>query len=147
LRYNKLVNRVLIITDLPEPVWPAINMCGILFSSPTTASPEISLPIAKLNGSWACFHCFECPAVSKFYKNNLQNKMRQQCAMRHIEKKVFEDVYKNYVFDEDQIKRNFTYAENWNTWLRAKVYEKFLFFIQRRSHKNEYGNYRQETTA
>ena len=62
-----------------------------------------------------CFHCFECPAVSKFYKNNLQNKMRQQCVMRHIEKKVFEDVYKNYVFDEDQIKRNFTYAENWNT--------------------------------
>ena len=35
--------------------------------------------------------------------------------MRHIEKKVFEDVYKNYVFDEDQIKRNFTYSENWNT--------------------------------
>ena len=57
-----------------------------------------------------CYHCFECPAVSKFYKNNLQNKMRQQCAMRHIESKVFNDVYKDYTNDKERIVRNFSYA-------------------------------------
>lgn len=57
-----------------------------------------------------CYHCFECPAVSKFYKNNLQNKMRQQCAMRHIESKVFNDVYKDYTNNKERIVRNFSYA-------------------------------------
>ena len=57
-----------------------------------------------------CYHCFECPAVSKFYKNNLQNKMRQQCAMRHIELKVFNDIYKDYDKDKERIIRNFSYA-------------------------------------
>lgn len=57
-----------------------------------------------------CYHCFECPAVSKFYKNNLQNKMRQQCAMRHIELKVFNDIYKDYDKDKERIVRNFSYA-------------------------------------
>ncbi len=28
-------------TDLPEPVWPAINKCGISFISQTTGSPAI----------------------------------------------------------------------------------------------------------
>ena len=59
-----------------------------------------------------CFHCFECPAVSKFYRNEMQNKMRQQCAIRHIEKEVFQDIYKDYQFNEDQLRRNFTYAED-----------------------------------
>ena len=57
-----------------------------------------------------CYHCFECPAVSKFYKNNLQNKMRQQCAMRHIELKAFNDIYKDYDKDKERIVRNFSYA-------------------------------------
>lgn len=57
------------------------------------------------------YHCFECPAVSKFYKNNLQDKMRQQCAMRHIELNVFNDIYKDYKIDHDRLIRNFSYVE------------------------------------
>lgn len=59
-----------------------------------------------------CFHCFECPAVSKFYKSAMQNKMKQQCGIRHIEKEVFDEVYKDYIFDEDHLKRNFSYSED-----------------------------------
>ena len=33
-------------TDLPEPVEPAISICGIFSRSATTILPEISLPIA-----------------------------------------------------------------------------------------------------
>lgn len=36
-------------TLLPEPVAPAINVCGILLKSPTTHFPEISLPNANAN--------------------------------------------------------------------------------------------------
>ena len=38
---------VLIATDLPEPVVPAISKCGILARLATTASPPMSLPSAK----------------------------------------------------------------------------------------------------
>ena len=42
-----LMMRVLIQTDLPEPVAPAIKRCGILAISVTTTCPPISLPTAK----------------------------------------------------------------------------------------------------
>ena len=38
---------VLIATDFPEPVVPAISKCGILARLATTGSPPISLPKAK----------------------------------------------------------------------------------------------------
>lgn len=59
-----------------------------------------------------CYHCFECPAVSKFYKNNMQHKMRQQCAIRQIEREVFLDVFKGYQFNTDEIKNHFNYETN-----------------------------------
>ena len=37
---------VLIQTDLPDPVVPAINKCGIEAKSPTTGIPDIFLPNA-----------------------------------------------------------------------------------------------------
>ncbi len=43
-----LVSTLLIITDLPEPVCPAISRWGILARSPITGDPAISLPIIKL---------------------------------------------------------------------------------------------------
>ncbi len=39
--------RVLMHTDLPEPVAPAISMWGILAMSDTTVCPPMSLPTAK----------------------------------------------------------------------------------------------------
>ena len=45
--YNILVIKVLIQTDLPEPVEPAIKTWGILPISVTTVSPETLLPKAK----------------------------------------------------------------------------------------------------
>ena len=44
-----------VITDLPEPVVPAIRRCGILARLPTTALPEISLPTTKVSGFSAFF--------------------------------------------------------------------------------------------
>ena len=41
---------VLIATDLPEPVVPAISACGIFAKSATTGSPAISLPSDKVSG-------------------------------------------------------------------------------------------------
>ena len=42
-----LVIKVFIHTDLPEPVWPAISMCGIFAISVTTMLPATSLPSAN----------------------------------------------------------------------------------------------------
>ena len=42
--YNKLTIKALMQTDLPEPVVPAINMCGIFAKSAITVPPLISLP-------------------------------------------------------------------------------------------------------
>ena len=42
-----LMINVLIHTDLPEPVAPAISTCGIFAISETITLPEISLPTAK----------------------------------------------------------------------------------------------------
>ena len=41
-----LVIRLLIATLLPDPVWPAINKCGILAISTIMALPVISFPSA-----------------------------------------------------------------------------------------------------
>ena len=40
----------LIHTDLPEPVDPAINICGIFVISQRRTLPEISLPNGTSNG-------------------------------------------------------------------------------------------------
>ena len=40
----------LIPTDLPEPVVPATNKCGIFARSATTGTPAISLPKARVSG-------------------------------------------------------------------------------------------------
>ncbi len=45
--YKMLMIKVLMQTDLPEPVAPAISMWGILAMSDTTAFPAMSLPTAK----------------------------------------------------------------------------------------------------
>ena len=55
LRYRSDEIKVFVITDLPEPVVPAIRRCGILPKSATTARPEISFPTAKVNGDVASF--------------------------------------------------------------------------------------------
>ena len=38
-------------TDLPEPVVPAISMCGVLLISKETVEPLISLPSGTVNNS------------------------------------------------------------------------------------------------
>ena len=43
---------VLIATDLPEPVVPAIRRCGIRARLATTGSPPMSLPSAS-GSAWA----------------------------------------------------------------------------------------------
>ena len=45
--YRILMISVLIHTDLPEPVAPAMRRCGILAISATTVLPAISFPTAK----------------------------------------------------------------------------------------------------
>ncbi len=50
-RYTKLRIIVLIATDLPEPVVPAINRCGMRVRSTITGSPPIVLP--RQSGSFA----------------------------------------------------------------------------------------------
>ena len=45
--YKILIIKVLIHTDLPEPVAPAISKCGILAISDTTTCPPISFPTAN----------------------------------------------------------------------------------------------------
>ena len=45
--YKILIMSVLIQTDLPEPVAPAISKCGIFAISATTTCPLISLPTAN----------------------------------------------------------------------------------------------------
>ena len=47
--YSRLRIMVLIATDLPEPVVPAISACGIFARSATTGSPAISLPSDKVS--------------------------------------------------------------------------------------------------
>jgi hypothetical protein len=47
-RYKRLVRIVLIMTDLPEPVWPATRMMRHFVQVGTIGVPEISLPMAKL---------------------------------------------------------------------------------------------------
>ena len=47
--YKILIIKVLIHTDLTDPVAPAINKCGILARSVTTVFPPISFPTAKAN--------------------------------------------------------------------------------------------------
>ena len=59
--YKMLIISVLMQTDFPEPVDPAISICGILAMSDTTTLPAMSLPTAKaiLDGK------FENASVSK----------------------------------------------------------------------------------
>ena len=45
--YSRLRSRELRQTDLPEPVVPAMSMCGSFAMLPTTQRPDMSLPIAK----------------------------------------------------------------------------------------------------
>jgi len=45
--YKTLMINVLIHTDLPDPVAPAISTCGILAISATTVFPPMSFPTAK----------------------------------------------------------------------------------------------------
>jgi len=40
-------------TLLPDPVAPAISMCGIRVRSPTTELPETSVPIASESRVWS----------------------------------------------------------------------------------------------
>ena len=46
-------------TDLPEPVVPAISICGILAMSPMTGLPVMSLPTAKDRRLFAFAKAFE----------------------------------------------------------------------------------------
>ena len=45
--YSRLMMSEFMHTDLPEPVVPAMSRCGSFEILPTTASPAISLPMAK----------------------------------------------------------------------------------------------------
>ena len=45
-----LINIAFIATDLPEPVVPATNKCGIAAKSATIADPLISFPRATVIG-------------------------------------------------------------------------------------------------
>ena len=52
--YKILTISVLIHTDLPEPVAPAIRRCGIFAISVTTVLPAISFPTANDRRDPAC---------------------------------------------------------------------------------------------
>ncbi len=56
--YRMLMINVLIHTDLPEPVAPAISICGILAISETTTLPAISFPTAKARLDWKSLNSF-----------------------------------------------------------------------------------------
>lgn len=75
-----------------------------------------STPMCSISEGCNCLHCFECPAISKFYKNHMQSKMGQQCQLRQIEKEVFDDIFKDYIFDDKQLRRNFTYSEDFKQY-------------------------------
>ena len=49
-RMRMLVSSVLMHTDLPVPVEPAMSRCGICARSTMTDSPETSLPMASSSG-------------------------------------------------------------------------------------------------
>ena len=53
-RNNKLMSIELIPTDLPEPVVPAINKCGMGSRSVYTFSPAILFPKARTRPFWDC---------------------------------------------------------------------------------------------
>ena len=48
--YKKLMTIVLIQTDLPLPVLPAMSRCGIRVRSATWHAPAMSLPSASVSG-------------------------------------------------------------------------------------------------
>src|SRR6267142_4202664 len=48
--YKRLKTMALIPTDLPDPVVPAINKCGMRARSATMGTPPMSLPSASASG-------------------------------------------------------------------------------------------------
>ncbi len=62
--YSKLNIMALMATDLPEPVVPATNTCGIFAKSATIGLPAISLPMAMASGE--CVSAYTCePKISE----------------------------------------------------------------------------------
>ena len=59
-RYSRLRIMVLMATDLPEPVVPAISRCGMRARSTMTGSPPMVLP--RQSGSLACVSVYSSDA-------------------------------------------------------------------------------------
>ena len=59
-RYNSELMIVLMHTDLPEPVAPAISRCGIFARLHRIGAPAMSLPSATVNGPFALCITSDC---------------------------------------------------------------------------------------
>jgi len=70
------------------------------------------LPMCNYNKNCKSYHCFECPAVSKYRNGHLQHKLMQACGLRAIEEKVFEDVIPTSK-DMKRIDDSYDYARDW----------------------------------
>lgn len=66
-----------------------------------------NLPMCSIQDGCECLHCFECPAISHLYYNNMQHKLGQQCKIRHLELDLYRELFSDYTFDVSRIQRNF----------------------------------------
>jgi radical SAM protein with 4Fe4S-binding SPASM domain len=58
-------------------------------------------------------HCFECPALTKHRTGRMNNKLCQACGLRDAERKVFHEKHKFVIDEEEQLKKQFFYTQNW----------------------------------
>lgn len=77
-------------------------------------SKEYFQPAMCTNKNCKLYQCFECPAVAKYRKGHLQDKLMQACELRHIENNVY-NLYKNEMkFDKSHISSSYSYVSSWN---------------------------------
>ena len=58
------------------------------------------------------FHCFECPALTKYRTGNMNHKLCQACNLRNIERKVFHEKQQNLI-DDNNMKKFISYTKEW----------------------------------
>ena len=82
---------------------------------------------APMCNNMACshYHCFECPAVSKYRNGHLQSKLMQACGLRNIESIVFDDIIVSSK-DLKRINDSFDYARDWD--IKAELNKNLPFY-------------------
>ena len=69
-------------------------------------------PMCNNNNTCNLYHCFECPAVSKYRNNHLQSKLMQACGLRYVEAKVFDDIIPSS-HDLKRIGDSYDFVKTW----------------------------------